>query len=138
MNMKAIILIVVLLFSNSACAECDCVFTSLNIQKIIRYDLVFEGELIEKRQVEKDSKIWGNHAFSGRNIYKYTFGVKDLIKGKGISKNVEIYAPEGRSGCRLNFERGKIYFIFSNQHDGLFHTRYCNENKLKKETKRRY
>lgn len=136
--MKGLSLLLILLSSHYAWAECNCIFTPLNVQKIIRYDLVFEGELLEKRQVEKDSKIWGNHAFTDRKIYKYTFEVKDLIKGKGISKNVEIYAPEGRPGCQSNFERGKTYFIFSNQHDGLFHTRYCNENKLKKETKRRY
>lgn len=102
--------------------ECSCEFlTELDVSQLVKSDLVFKGEVLEKRT----EKI---HGLGYRRLA--VFKVNELIRGELIETEVEI-GYELMGPCTIDFYPRNEYLIVANAIPGVkwFSTGYCFGNR---------
>ncbi len=115
MKNKIILLFFNFLFFNNISYSCDCNIQKMSVGKIIRSDFVFKGKIIEK-QILYDTielKYPSRNKINLLPKIKYTFKVKEQIKGSYKKNKIEIISPGSGGMCGVYYSIGDEYYIYA-------------------------
>lgn len=117
------------ILGNSASA-CSCFYQKMSVKKIIEYDLVFSGKVIDKEIVNTMMDSIDNTTSSSFNIdyYKYSFKINRLISGIHLEDYVTIFSSTQSSACGVNYEIGDELYIYAYEYKGAYQTGLCSFN----------
>ena len=112
----------------SSCMACSCAMRPMSVEKILLYDLVFEGEVIAKELIENENST----SSFDLEYLKYRCKIDDLISGVYISDEIDILSSTQGSACGVNYSVGDKFYFFVSKRNEFYHTGLCARNQVVK------